>query len=156
MVWDIFDEIRRMQEEMDRIFNDFFTGPRYRQIGPGGRPPEAGSESRTPAMRRAFTDLQETDTDIIVTAELPGMSKDDIELTVTADRIDIKAQKKEEIKEEKEGQRYYQSRYAGFSRSVPLPAGVNPDDVKATYKNGVLEIILPKKEGSKSQSVKIE
>jgi HSP20 family protein len=155
MVWDIFDEIRRMQEEMDRLFNDFFTGPRYRQIGPGGSG-EGRTESRMPSMRRAFTDVQETDTDIIVTAELPGMDKDDIGLTVTADRIDIKAQKKEETKEEKEGQRYYQSKYAGFSRSIPLPAGVNPDEVKATYKNGVLEIILPKTEKSKSQTVKIE
>ena len=107
-------------------------------------------------MRRAFTDVQETDTDLIITAELPGMNREDIELTVTQDRINIKAQKREEVKEEKEDQRYYQSKYAGFSRSIPLPVGVKQDEVKATYKNGVLEITLPKKEVTESKNVRIE
>lgn len=156
MVWDIFDEIRRMQEEMDKLFSDFFTGPRYRQLGPGRPSPEGRSESSLPSMRRAFTDVQETDTDLIITAELPGMNREDIELTVTQDRINIKAQKREEVKEEKEDQRYYQSKYAGFSRSIPLPVGVKQDEVKATYKNGVLEITLPKKEVTESKNVRIE
>lgn len=156
MVWDFFDEIRRMQEEMDKLFSDFYKQPWYRQLGEGRSLAESRPESRMPAMRKAFTDVQETDKDIVITAELPGMSKEDIELMITSDRIEIKAQKKEEIKEEKEGQRYYQSRYAGFSRTVPLPTGVKQDQVKATYKNGILEIILPKEEITESQRVKID
>jgi len=156
MVWDIFEEIKRMQEEMDKLFSDFYQQPWYRQLGRGRPSEEAGSESRMPALRRAFTDVQETDKDIIITAELPGMNKEDIELKVTSDRIEIKAQKKEEVREEKEGQRYYQSKYAGFSRTIPLPTGAKQDQIKVTYKNGILEIILPKKEITKSQSIKID
>lgn len=155
MVWDIFDEMRRMQEEMDRMFGDFFQRPYSRQLGPG-RALEKAAPERMPAMRKAFVDVQETDKDVIVTAELPGMEKDDIELTVTSERVEIKAEKKEETTEEKETYKAYGRRYAGFYRSVPLPTMVKADDVKATYKNGVLEVVLPKKEVTKSRSITIE
>jgi HSP20 family protein len=154
MVWDIFDEMQRMQEEMDRIFNDFFAHTPHRQLGP-----EKGKEiqktERMPGMRKAFVDVQETEKDVIVTAELPGMDREDIELNVTSDRVEIKAQRREERTEEKEGFKTFGRRYAGFFRSVPLVSVVKPEDAKATYKNGVLEITLPKKEVTKSRSIKI-
>ena len=90
-------------------------------------------------------DVQETDSTIIVTAELPGMDKEDIDLKVTAGRLEIKGEKKEEQTEEKENFKAYNSRYANFYKSIPLSADVDPENVKATYKNGVLEITLPKK-----------
>ncbi len=152
MVWDIFDEMRRMQEEMDRMFNEFFMYP-PRQLAPG-RAVET-REERKPSLRKAFADVQETDKGIIITAELPGMEREDIELNITSDRVEIRAQKKEEKKEENQGYRAYVS-YAGFYRNVPLPVAVNPDNVKATYRNGVLEVTLPKKEASKSRSIKVE
>lgn len=151
MVWDIFDEMRRMQEEMDRMFNEFFTYP-SRQLEPG-RAVET-REERMPSLRKAFADVQETDKDIIITAELLGMEKEDIELNIAADRVEIRAQKKEE-KKENQGYQAYGS-YAGFYRNVSLPVAVNPDNVKATYRNGVLEVTLPKKEASKSRSIKVE
>jgi HSP20 family protein len=158
MVWDIFDDIRRMQEEMDQMFSDFFSHPGYRRLGPGRAVQKAGSESEgTPArMRAAFADVQETDTDVIVTVELPGVTKEDIKLHVTSDRVEIKAEKKEEAEKEEEGYRAYRKRYAGFYRQVPLPQQIEPDHAKATYKNGVLEITLPKKEVTKSTDIKIE
>jgi HSP20 family protein len=154
MVWDIFDEMRRMQEEMDRVFSSFFAHPPYRQIGPGRHDVEP--VKKMPALRRAFVDVQETDSDIIVTAELPGMDKDDIELNVMPDRLEIKAQKKEERTEEKEGYKAYGSRYAGFFRSVPLSTPVKADDTRATYKHGVLEITLPKREVTTSRTITID
>ena len=156
MVWDIFDEIRRMQEELDRTFNEFFARPHYPQIGPGKTGGGIEPVQRMPGMRKAFTDVQETDKEIIITAELPGMNKEDIEVNVTQDRIEITAQKKEESQEEKEGMKTYGRRYAGFFRSVPLPGMVKADDAKATYKNGVLEITLPKREVTKSRNLPIE
>lgn len=154
MVWDIFDEMRKMQEEMDRVFNNFIAHAPYRQIGPGKG--EVEPVQRMPAMRKAFVDVQETEKDIIVTAEIPGMDKEDVELNVTSDRVEIKAQKKEETTEEKEGYKAYGTRYAGFFRSVPLSTPVKADDVKATYKNGVLEVTLPKKEVTKSRPIPID
>lgn len=158
MVWDIFDEIRRMQEEMDQMFSDFFSHPGRRQLGPGTsiRKRESGEKSPLTRMRAAFVDVQETDTDVIVAAELPGVSKEDIELNVTSDRLEIKAEKKEETEKEEEGFRAYGKRYAGFYRQVPLPQRVESDKAKATYKNGVLEVTLPKKEVTTSANIEIE
>lgn len=155
MVWDIFEEMRKMQEEMDRLFSDFFAHP-YRQLGPGKAVERVEPEGRMPSLRKAFTDVQETDREVIVTAELPGMNREDIELHVTAENLEVKAQKKEEHKEEKEGYRAYGRRYSGFYRNIPLPTAIQPDDAKATYKNGVLEVILPKKEVSESRKLKID
>lgn len=153
MEWNIFDEMLRMQEEMDRLFSGFFSSPYY-QLGPGRA---VQNEPQTTGMRKALIDVQETDTDVIVTAELPGMEKEDIELNVTPDRVEIKAQKKEETTEEKEGFTAYGKRYAGFYRSIPLSTPVESEDVKATYKNGVLEIVLPKtEEVTTSQNVTID
>ena len=80
-------------------------------------------------------DVQETENTIIVTAELPGMEKEDINLRVTAGRLEIKGEKKEEQTEEEENFKAYNSRYANFYRSIPLPADVDPENVKATYKH---------------------
>ena len=156
MVWDIFDEIRRMQEELDRTFNEFFSRPQYPLVGPGRTGSGIEPVQRRPGMRKAFVDVQETEESVIITAELPGMDKEDIEVNVTTERIEITAQKKEESQEEKEGYKSYGRRYAGFFRSVPLPSMVKADDAKATYKNGVLEITLPKIKVTKSRNLPIE
>jgi HSP20 family protein len=155
MAWDIFDEIQRMQEEMDRMFNDFFRRPHYRSLGPG-RSLKESEQSNPPKMREAFTDVQENDKEVIITAELPGISKEDIELNMTSDRVEIKAEKKEEQEEVDEGFKSFGRRYTGFYRSIPLPAPVKAEKAKATYKNGVLEVVLPKKEGTESRSIKID
>ena len=158
MAWDIFDEMRRFQEEMDRMFSSYFSRPSY-QLGQGrdtqeGVTPEPYQE-RMPAVRKAFVDVEQTDEDVIITAELPGMKKEDVELNVTSDSVEIKAQIKEETKEEKEGFKAYSKRYAGFYQNVPLPASVKAEDAQATFKNGVLEVVLPKKEITKSHNVTI-
>jgi HSP20 family protein len=151
MEWNIFDEMLRMQEEMDRMFSRFFSSP-Y-QLGPGRA---VQNESQAPGLRKALVDVQETEKDVIVTVELPGMEKEDIELTVTSDRVEIKAQKKEETTEEKEGVTAYGSRYAGFYRGIPLSTSVEAEKAKATYKNGVLEVVVPKKEEENSESQNIQ
>jgi HSP20 family protein len=65
--------------------------------------------------------------------------------------VEIKAQTKKETAKEEEGFKAYSKMYAGFYQCIPLPAAVEPDNVKATYKNGVLEVVLPKTEVQKSQ-----
>ncbi len=151
MVSDIFDEMERMQEEMNRMFR-FFLSP-Y-QLGPGRTVQEA--ESAEMPYRKAVVDVQETDSDVVVTAELPGMEKEDIELNVTSERLEIKAQTRKETSEKKEGYAAYGRMYAGFYQSVPLPAAVKSEEAKATFKNGVLEVTLPKREVAESQNMQIE
>jgi len=151
-MWDIFDEIRAMQEEMDRMFGDFF-GRRYR-LGPGMA--LATREERRPFFREALCDVQETDREVIVTAELPGMEKSDISVNVTQDALEIKAEKKGEQNKEEDGFRSYSRHYTGFRRTIPLPASVEPDKAHATYNNGVLEITLPKSKVSVGRNIKVE
>ncbi|MBU6999001.1 MAG: Hsp20/alpha crystallin family protein [Theionarchaea archaeon] len=148
MDWNIIDEMRRMEEEMDRLFNTFFSQSPY-QLGPGTALQEQGQEqgkNQEVGTRDPLVDVQETETNVIVTAEFPGIERDDIDVRVRDDRVEMKAQVKDEVREEKEGFMAYGRRYLGFYRVIPLPALVQSDAARTTYKNGVLEITLPKKE----------
>lgn len=150
MARDFFDEMRRMREEMDQLFKEF-----YGRFYSGERLLPTPGE-RMPAMRTAVADVQETDADIIVTVELPGMKKEDISLTVTEYALEVKAEIKEEEKKEEEGFKSYRKRYTGFYRRLPLPAAVRSEDAKATYKNGVLEVTVPKTKKEKKKEITIE
>jgi HSP20 family protein len=92
---------------------------------------------------------------MVVKAELPGMTKDDIQISVSDNVLTIKGEKKQE--EEDTGKDYYRSKrtYGAFFRTVPLPAETNADKVQATFKNGVLEIRLPKSEAAKKKEIKV-
>ncbi|MGC1121685.1 MAG: Hsp20/alpha crystallin family protein [Candidatus Methanofastidiosia archaeon] len=143
MDWNIFDEMQRMEEEMDRLFNMFFSHSQY-QLGPGTALQE--QEPQELSTREPLVDVQETDTHVIVTAEFPGINREDIDVNVTDNAVEMKAQIRHEMTEEKEGLIAYGRRYLGFYKAIPLPTSVRPDEAKTTYKNGVLEVILPKKE----------
>ena len=101
-------------------------------------------------------DLFEDKNDIVVKAELPGMEKENVEVKLTDHMLTIKGEKKkeEEIKEEN----YYRSErsYGSFIRTLELPADVHADKVKASFKNGVLEVRLPKTEEAKSKEIKVK
>ncbi|MBU7037061.1 MAG: Hsp20/alpha crystallin family protein [Theionarchaea archaeon] len=148
MDWNIIDEVRRMEEEMDRIFTTFFSHSQY-QLGPSTALQEQEQqqgENQKVGTREPLVDLRETDMNVIVTAEFPGIERDDIDVKVRDDSVETKAQVKDEMKEEKEGFMAYGRRSLRFYRVIPLPAPVQPDEARTTYKNGVLEITLPKKE----------
>lgn len=146
---DFFEEIRRMQEEMDRLFRDF-----YERSSRGRLLPLPGED--VPALRPAVADIQETDENVIATVELPGMKKEDISLTLRENMLEVKAETKEEEKEEEKGYKSYRSRYSGFYRRLPLPTAVDADKVKATYKHGILEVTMPKMEKKKKKEISIE
>lgn len=93
---------------------------------------------------------------IIVKAELPGMNKDDIDITVEDGVLTIKGEKKRETEIKKEGYYHLERRYGSFHRVIDLPDEVDENKVKATYKDGVLEINLPKKEETKRAEKKIK
>ena len=125
---DVFSELTRMQEEMNRFFDDFF-GEQRRGLAEG---------AWLPAV-----DVSETDSEMVVRAELP----DNV--------LTLKGEKKQEKKEEKENYHRVERSYGSFSRSFTLPAGVNQDEVKATFKDGVLEIAMPKTEEAKPKKIAI-
>lgn len=101
-------------------------------------------------------DVYEEKDDLIVKAEIPGLTKDEIDISLEENTLTIKGEKKkeEEVKEDD----YYRCErtFGAFSRSIELPMNVKPDKVNAAFKNGVLEIRLPKAEQAKKNVVKVK
>lgn len=137
-----FNQLNRIRNEINRIFED-----------PFGFASAASTffEGWTPAV-----DVYEDKDKITVRAELPGMKKEDIEVTVVGETLTISGERKHE-EEKKEGEVYRSERYLGrFQRSVILPTEVDPNKVQATYKDGVLTVTLPKSEQAKRKQIEIK
>lgn len=100
-------------------------------------------------------DVSESDDAYEITAELPGLDEDDVEIEVSEGVLTVKGEKREE--EEKKGKDYYRAerRFGSFSRSFRLPEAVNEDKAKASFDKGVLEVVLPKKPEAKAKKKKI-
>ena len=135
-----FETFRR---EMDRLVEDFFGGFDL---------PSAG---RSMEGFLPHIDVVDTDREIKVSAELPGMDEKDIEVSLTRETLSIRGEKKEE-KEEK-GKDYYRSErfYGSFSRTVPLPVQIDTGKVVATFKKGVLTVRLPKSKQTIEETKKV-
>ena len=148
--WQPFSEMARWEHDIDQMFENFL-GRRLRPFWPERWWPATGMEITAPTV-----DLYEEKDDIVVKAELPGMEKDNIEINLTDDRLTIKGEKKKEKEIKKEN--YYRSEraYGSFVRTLELPREVQSDKVKATFKNGVLEVRLPKTEEAKKKETKVK
>lgn len=139
---DLFEDLENFQREMNRLFDVGLHRPL--KTGNGGT-------LWTPAI-----DIVDEKDQIRVKADLPGMKKDEIEINLEHDTLTIRGEKKEE-REIKEKDYIRSERYYGaFHRSFALPASVDSSKVAATYKDGVLEIILPKEEGAKPKQIKVD
>jgi HSP20 family protein len=101
-------------------------------------------------------EVLETKDEVVVKAELPGMKESDIDVSVTDGLLTIRGERKHEEETKEKG--YYRSEwvYGAFRRSVPLPTGTDPEKIKATYHDGVLEVKFPKPEEAKPKQVKVE
>jgi HSP20 family protein len=133
-----------LRQEMNRLFDNFFGGFEI--------------EPFTGGHLAAFSpsvDIKESDKEIRVSAELPGMDDKDIDVLLSKDSVTITGEKKEE-KEDK-GKDYYriERSYGSFSRTIPLPAEVDTDKAKAEFKKGLLTVTLPKTAQAIKQTKKI-
>lgn len=148
--WRPFSEMARWEREMERTFEDFF-GKRLRPLMD-----ERWWVPRTIALPAPAVDLYDEKDEIVAKAELPGMGKDDIQVNISDHLLTIKGEKKRE--EETKEENYYRSErsYGSFSRSVELPAEVQVEKARASFKNGVLEIRLPKTEEAKKKESKVK
>lgn len=134
----------------DRLIEDFWRRP-FPSLMFGDRWPLPMVSLKAPSL-----DVYEEKDEIVVKADLPGMNKDEIEVTVTGDVVTIKGEKKKE-EEVKEKDYYRRERsYGSFVRSVELPCEVKSDQIKANFKEGVLEVRMPKTEEAKKKSVSIK
>ena len=150
-----FTFMRRFSEEMDRLFEDFGFGRGL--LAPGI---ERGLDRLGTLANGAWSpqvEVVERDNQLIVRADLPGMTKDDIKVDLDDNSLVIQGERKSEREESQEG--YYRSErsYGSFYRRVPLPNGVNAEDARADFRNGVLEVTVPvpKRAEEKRRSLEI-
>ena len=140
--WDPFRDLHGLQDRMNRLFED---------AGRGWRAEEpAATTSWSPAV-----DIYETDNEITVKAELPGLEQKDITLSLENNVLTLKGERRFEKETKQENYHRIERSYGGFSRSFAIPATVDDDKIKADYKDGVLMIALPKKELVKPKQIKI-
>ena len=100
--------------------------------------------------------LAESDNDVTVTAELPGVDPKDIDIDVSGNALTIRGEKKEEREDKKKNYHYVERSYGSFHRSVQLPSSVDPSNVDATYKNGVLTVTLAKHAEAKPKRITVK
>ncbi len=139
------DPFHGLRDEVDRLFEDFFRGvpSPWREAG--------GSETRVPSV-----DLKETDDAFVLTAELPGVGKDELDLTVAEDRVTLSGERRREDEKKGENYHYRETIYGRFQRVVPLPDRILADKAEARLKDGVLTLTLPKAEPARTREVKVE
>jgi HSP20 family protein len=144
-----FLELRRAT---DRLFDDFFKSFRWPMAERRGPWDLTADLFHTDWPR---VDMDETDEEIRITAELPGVEKDSIDILMTDDRVTIQGEKKGQ--EEKKGRGYHrlERSYGSFQRSFHLPCEVVTDRVDASFKDGVLTVILPKAEAEKPKRIAV-
>jgi HSP20 family protein len=134
-----FSFMRRFSEEMDRLFDDFGFGGNL--LGPvlGRELTRFGEMGQWSPQVEVF----ERGGQLVVRADLPGMTKDDVNVEVADDALVIRGERRSEREENEEG--YYRSErsYGSFYRQIPLPEGVNAENANATFRNGMLEITMP-------------
>jgi HSP20 family protein len=102
--------------------------------------------SQLPALKRPSVDVLDLGDALQVVADMPGVQKEDIEINLTPERIEISAESSTETERKEEDYTYRERGYASYRRMLDLPADVLPDKAEATFKNGVLEVKIPKKE----------
>ena len=139
-------------EEMDRMFENFFPRGWMRPMR-WDWPSQLGApfEGKMPKV-----DVVDRDTEVVVRAEIPGVKKEDIDISVNESHVTIKAATRAE--EEKEEGDYYRCEISqgAFTRTIGLPGDVDGEKAKATFKDGMLELTMPKLERSKRHTIKVQ
>lgn len=145
-----FDEMDRMMEQaLEQSFSRGWMRPWQRGWSPWHA--LAGPEGQVPRV-----DVVDRDEDVLIRAELPGVKKEDLDISMADDRVTIQAKTSHEEAEEK-GSYYRKELSRGmFSRTVVLPCAVQGDKSKATFSDGVMELVLPKVEPTKRRRIKVE
>jgi len=136
-------DFSEIQTEMNRLFDGFF-----------GRPSQVGG-----GMERVWAptvDMYETKDDLVITADVPGLNEKDIHLSITGDMLALRGERQWNHEVKQDGLYRGERWFGKFERAVPLPIPVQADKVKASYRDGVLTVRLPKTEEIKPKEIKID
>ncbi|CAN5756853.1 Hsp20/alpha crystallin family protein [soil metagenome] len=135
-----FGELLSLRQAMDRLFEDSYV-----------RPPGAAVE----ADRALAVDAYSTPEALVIEAALPGVKPDGVEISLLGDTLTISGSAGEESSRDEEGYSYREIRRGNFSRSLTLPAGLNPEGATAEFENGLLRLSIPKAEESRPRQIRI-
>jgi HSP20 family protein len=137
-------------DQMERMLDEYM--PRWRGLRPGWPAWAAGAfDGRFPKV-----DVIDRDADIVVRAEVPGVDKKDLEVSLTDGSVTIRGETHREEEEEKGDYYRCELAHGSFARTVPLPAEVDSETVKTSFKDGVLELVLHKVEKSRRRSISLD
>ena len=136
-----WQEMNSLQHQLNRLFDDALTSDNWENFG---------NLSKIPAA-----ELIEKDDALHLKLEVPGMEAKDLDIQVMADQVAIAGERKSETKSESNGSTRSEFRYGKFQRIIPLPVRIQNTNVTAEYKNGILNLTLPKSEEEKNKVVKV-
>ena len=141
--WEPFRDVISFRDEIDRLFDGFF-----------GRMPVRREIAQAAWM--PLVDFEENKDEYLVRAELPGMKKEDVKISLVGDRLHISGERTKEKEEKGKTFHRIERAYGKFERVLALPAEVDGAHVRATYKDGILDIRLPKSDKTKPKEIGIE
>ncbi len=142
MRWEPSRTLSNLRDEVNSLFDRFFERTGL---------PSLFEKSWTPAA-----DIMETDENVVVSAEIPGISPQDLQVTIEGDVLSINGEKKQQSKEERNNFHRVERSYGAFARKIRLPAGIKAEQAQAAFKNGVLTITLPKQEVERKQTIQVK
>jgi len=137
--WEPFEMLKGFQTDLGHVF-DF----------------PVLSRGRLDGTFQPDVELQEQEDQFLVRADLPGLRKDDLSISVDRNYVTLKGERKHEKETKKEGYQYSELFYGSFSRAIALPTDIQAEKAKASYRDGVLEITLPKLESAKPKQIDVE
>ncbi len=133
-----------LQREIDRLFDDFTRGfPSFSSVSSNGK-------------LMPVTDVTETEKEIEITAELPGLEEKDVQINLADNVLTIRGEKKAEKEEKDKDYRMLERSYGAFERSLELPEGVNADMIKASLSKGVLTVTVPKPVPAQAKTIEVK
>ena len=139
--WDPFRDMARMQQEINRLFDDTRSPGRQEDLTAGYWPP---------------VDVWQDREQVILTCELPGMDAKDVDLQVENGVLSIRGERKLERETDKDNYVRVERWYGTFNRSFTLPSTVDGEKVRAEFKNGLLRVSLPRKEEARPRQIKVK
>ena len=139
--WNVLPEMSILQRQMNRLFDEATQN--------------WSGDANTPSGLSPETDIYETETDLVLQADLPGFNTRDIDMVVENNVLTIRGERQFDAKVAPEGLHRMERSYGKFSRSFTLPASVNPQKIQANYKNGVLTVTLAKAEHARPKRIQI-
>ena len=141
--WRPFRELENIQGEMNSLFENFFT-PRIRET------------EVLPYRWEPVCSLKEDDESYTLEAEIPGLKKEDIKISLKNDVLTVSGERKEEKEKKDKHSHLFERQYGSFCRTFTLPVGVVEDKIDATYKDGILKVVLPKTEEEKVKEIAVK